>query len=156
MLISEMTREECGAALGRASFGRLGCALENQPYIVPLYFVYESEYVYSLSTLGQKIEWMRENPKVCLQIDEITGPSGWLSVIAYGHYQELVEPQYRAERAHARQLLQKRSHWWENALAERQLKSANPLIDPLFFRIHIDEMTGIHTIENAEGNNPGA
>ncbi|SRR6266487_2918019 len=148
MLINEMTKDECSAALARASFGRLGCSLDNQPYVVPLYFVYESDYIYSLSTFGQKIEWMRENPKVCVQIDETIGTAGWLSVIAYGLYQELVEPRYKAERSHARQLLEKRSGWWQVALAERQLKAAEHLVDPLFFRIHIDSLTGLRTVED--------
>jgi nitroimidazol reductase NimA-like FMN-containing flavoprotein (pyridoxamine 5'-phosphate oxidase superfamily) len=143
MLINEMTKDECSAALAHASYGRLGCANDNQPYVVPLYFVYEFDFIYSLSTFGQKIKWMRENPKVCVQIDEGTGSPGWLSVIAYGQYQELVEPRYRQERAHARQLLEKRSGWWQVAMAERQLKSPDHLSDPIFFRIQIESLTGI-------------
>ena len=83
-----------------------------------------------------------------MQIDETIGTAGWLSVIAYGLYQELVEPRYKAERSHARQLLEKRSGWWQVALAERQLKAAEHLVDPLFFRIHIDSLTGLRTVED--------
>ena len=71
-------------------------------------------------TLGQKNEWMRANPKVCLEVDEITNQSEWMSVIASGRYQELPEPQFTAEREHARKLLGKRHLWWQNALGERQ------------------------------------
>jgi nitroimidazol reductase NimA-like FMN-containing flavoprotein (pyridoxamine 5'-phosphate oxidase superfamily) len=66
-----------------------------------------------------------------------------VSVIATGLYQELPEPQYSSEREHARRLLGKRYHWWQNALAERQLKLGGDLITPLFFRIHIDAVTGL-------------
>jgi uncharacterized protein len=143
MTMNEMTENECRAVLDRAAMGRLGCALDNQPYVIPIYFGYESDYVYVLSTFGQKIEWMRANPKVCLEIDEITKGSEWASVIANGTYQELPEPQYAAERARAHKLLEKRHRWWLNAMAERQLKSTSDLIEPLFFRIHIESMTGI-------------
>ena len=71
MVIDEMSGEECRALLGRASMGRLGCSLDNQPYIVPACLAYEPEYIYAFSTFGQKIEWMRANPKVCVQTDEI-------------------------------------------------------------------------------------
>jgi nitroimidazol reductase NimA-like FMN-containing flavoprotein (pyridoxamine 5'-phosphate oxidase superfamily) len=39
----------------------------------------------------------------------------WASVIASGRYQELPEPQYAEERAHARNLLDKRHQWAERA-----------------------------------------
>ena len=92
MVINEMTASECGALLARASLGRLGCSLDNQPYVVPIRFAYEPDYVYALSTLGQKIEWMRANPEVCLEVDEIENQSQWMSVIATGLYQECASP----------------------------------------------------------------
>ena len=151
MVINEMTKEECGAFLAKASLGRLGCSLDNQPYVVPIYFVYEPDYIYVLSTFGQKTEWMRANPKVCLEVDEIANQSQWISVIADGRYQELSEPQYTAERDHARTLLEKRCRWWQNALGERQLRLGDHSITPLFFRIHIDSLTGLRAIgESAE------
>jgi nitroimidazol reductase NimA-like FMN-containing flavoprotein (pyridoxamine 5'-phosphate oxidase superfamily) len=64
-------------------------------------------------------------------------------VIINGIYQELPEPQYTDERTHARKLLEKRHCWWQNALGERQLKSSNALIAPIFFRIRIHSMTGL-------------
>jgi nitroimidazol reductase NimA-like FMN-containing flavoprotein (pyridoxamine 5'-phosphate oxidase superfamily) len=143
MMIHEMTGEECRAVLAQASMGRLGCCLDNQPYVVPIYFAYEPDYIYVLSTFGQKIKWMRANPKVCVEVEEGTSQFQWVSVIANGSYQELPEPQYSTERAHARKLLEKRHHWWLNALAERRSKSGDDWIEPLFFRIRIDSMTGL-------------
>jgi len=93
--------------------------------------------------LGQKNEWMRANPKVCLEVDEIANQSQWVSVIAIGRYQELPEPQFTAEREHARTLLGKRKLWWQNPLGERQLRLGDHAIAPLFFRIHVDSITGL-------------
>ena len=143
MVILDMSQEECGAFLGRAGVGRLGCSLDDQPYIVPISIAYEEGWLYSFSTAGQKIEWMRSNPKVCVQADEITSASAWASVIVTGSYQELKEPQFELERAHARKLLDRRHHWWLNALAERQLKSPEELIAPIFFRIRVESMSGL-------------
>ena len=146
MVIKEMTQEECRASLASASLGRLGCSLDNQPYVLPIYFAYEPDYVYALSTLGQKIKWMRANPKVCLEVDEIANQFQWTSVVATGRYEELPEPQYTAEQEHARMLLGKRYQWWLNALAERQLRLGDDAITPFFFRIHIDSMTGLRAV----------
>jgi nitroimidazol reductase NimA-like FMN-containing flavoprotein (pyridoxamine 5'-phosphate oxidase superfamily) len=148
-----MTEKECRGVLERASMGRLGCSSDGQPYIVPVYLAYEPDYIYVFSTFGQKIQWMRANPKVCVQIDEITEESQWVSVIANGHYQELPEPQYAAERAHARDLPGKRYQWWLNALAERRTELRDDMIAPLFFRLHIDSMTGLCAL--AKDEKPG-
>jgi nitroimidazol reductase NimA-like FMN-containing flavoprotein (pyridoxamine 5'-phosphate oxidase superfamily) len=149
MVITQMSGEECRAFLASASLGRLGCSRDNQPYVVPIYFAYEPDFIYVLSTFGQKTEWMLANPKVCLEVEEITNQSQWMSVIAIGRYQELPEPQYTAEREHARTLLGKRYLWWQNALGERQIRVGDHAIAPLFFRIHVDSITGLRATEGS-------
>lgn len=150
MLIDEMTEQECRSALASASFGRLGCARNDQPYIVPVYFAYDEGNIYVLGTAGRKIEWMRQNPKVCLLVDEIASETRWTSVIVLGRYQELREPQFTEERARARKLLKQRPKWWQTALAERELKSEDELIEPIFFRIQIDSVTGLRSSGEAQ------
>lgn len=150
MMINKITEKECRAVLARGSIARLGCCLDNQPYVVPIFFAYEPDYIYVFSTFGQKIEWMRRNPKVCVQVDEIANQSHWVSVIANGTYDELPDPQHSVERTHARKLLEKQHRWWLNALAERRAKVNDLLIDPLFFRIHTDSITGLRASANGE------
>jgi nitroimidazol reductase NimA-like FMN-containing flavoprotein (pyridoxamine 5'-phosphate oxidase superfamily) len=66
-----------------------------------------------------------------------------VSVIANGRYEELPEPQFTQERAHARKLLEKRHDWWLNAMAERRMSSPDQSVEPIFFRIHVDSVTGL-------------
>jgi len=146
MMINELTEKDCSEFLSRISLGRLGCALDGQPYVVPIYFAHDDDNIYALATFGQKIEWMRANPKVCVQVDEIKGEGQWTSVIVNGQYQELPEPEYAEERAHARQLLGKRHGWWLNSMGERLAKSGGHLIEPLFFRIKIDSTSGLRAL----------
>lgn len=152
MLINELTDQECRSTLANASFGRLACSFDDQPYIVPVYFAYDDGNIYILGTVGKKIEWMRRNPKVCLLVDEISSATRWTSVITLGRYQELREPQFTDERARARKLLKQRPKWWQTALAERELKSEDELIEPIFFRIQIDSVTGLRSA--GEANSP--
>jgi len=143
MQVSTMSEEQCEDLLQRSLIGRLGCCKDNQPYVVPVGFAYEPGYVYVFSTLGKKIEWLRENPKVCLQADEIESSSKWGSVIVTGTYLELREPQYTVERQHARKLLAKHIDWWLNAVTERREETEDMAIKNVFFRIEIETMSGL-------------
>src|ERR1022692_3412894 len=93
MVIREMSREECLRVLAKAKLARLACAHENQPYVVPVYLAYHEAYecLYGFTTPGQKVEWMRANPLVCVEVDEIVAYDQWVSVIAFGRYEELPE-----------------------------------------------------------------
>ncbi|MEO7331327.1 MAG: pyridoxamine 5'-phosphate oxidase family protein [Minicystis sp.] len=93
MVIREMSREECLRMLAGARLVRLACAHENQPYVVPIYVAYDeaSGCLYGFTTPGQKVEWMRANPLVCVEVDEIAAADQWVSVIAIGRYEELPE-----------------------------------------------------------------
>jgi uncharacterized protein len=142
MMVHEIGEKECLEVLSRASVGRFGCALDNQPYVVPVYFAYEPGMIYLFSTAGKKIDWMRANPKVCLEIEDVNPPD-WVTVIAIGRYEELSSPRHDEEIAHARKLLEKRPQWWLNALAERRIQETDLAIKPLFFRILIDSVTGL-------------
>ena len=85
-----------GAAAARSprqlTVGRLGCARDNQPYIVPISFYFDpaGRCLYSFATAGQKIDWMRSNPRVCLEVDEIGDEFHWNSVLVIGRFEELV------------------------------------------------------------------
>jgi len=81
MFVHEMSKAECNNALWRATYGRLACAHDNQPYVLPLNFVFdENSHLYGFTTLGQKVEWMRSNPLVCFEIDEVKNHNDWSSV----------------------------------------------------------------------------
>jgi nitroimidazol reductase NimA-like FMN-containing flavoprotein (pyridoxamine 5'-phosphate oxidase superfamily) len=143
VLIQEMTRQASLEMLARAHVGRLACAQENQPYVVPFYFTYHSDSLYSFATVGQKIEWMRSNPLVCVEMDEVVSPEEWVSVIVFGRYEELPDtPHYEAERAVAYNLLQKKAMWWEPVYVKTtQHGTQRPLV-PVYYRIHVSQITG--------------
>ena len=71
MEVNQIAIDECKIVLERASLGRLGCSYEDQPYVVPIHFAYEDTYLYAFSTFGQKVKWMRANPKVCVQTEDM-------------------------------------------------------------------------------------
>jgi uncharacterized protein len=150
MQVYEMNAKDCHDILARLSVGRLACSRDDQPYVVPIYFVYAPDRLYGFATVGKKIEWMRRNPKVCVQTDEITNHFQWTSVIVNGRYRELPDMlPFLEERNHARELLEARSLWWQTAFASRRLKSEDDLIPPLFYSIDIDSVTGYRATADA-------
>lgn len=143
MVIHEMTIEECCDALAHANVARLVCEMDDQPYAVPVYLVYDGTYLFGFATMGYKIDCMRSNPLVCVEIDEVKSENQWMSVVVFGRYEELPEtPEYETTRAHAHELLQKRAMWWEPACVSVEHRDFPKTFAPIFYRIHIDRMTG--------------
>jgi nitroimidazol reductase NimA-like FMN-containing flavoprotein (pyridoxamine 5'-phosphate oxidase superfamily) len=143
MQIHELTKKECLEALTHLQFGRLGCAQDNQPYIVPVYFAYHDRHLYSVAQLGQKIAWMRANPLVSVEADEIIDHYHWTSVIVQGRYEELLDTPERRERKLAHELLRERPLWWQPALVPTGAHVVAPTESlPVYYRIHIDQVSG--------------
>ena len=156
MFIHEMTKDECDDALTRAKFGRLACAHDNQPYVLPMNIAFDgSAYLYGFARFGKKVEWMRANPNVCFEIDEVKSHNDWMSVIVFGRYEELPDkPEFAEARERAYSFIHKRAMWWEPAyISHAQRDDVDSLI-PIFFRIHIDEMTGHRA--NSDGGEAAA
>ena len=151
MFIHEMTIDECRRVLASRSVGRLACARENQPYVVPINFAFDGNCIYGFTTLGQKIEWLRSNPLVCFELDEVTSRQQWISIVVFGRYEEMPDtPQYKAARRRAHLLLQKQGIWWEPACIceeDRDYPHSSTLI---VYRIHIDKITGHHAASDHE------
>ena len=111
--------------------------------VVPMHFAFDGTYVYGFTTLGQKIEWMRANPLVCLEVDDESSDQQWTSIIIFGRYEELPDtPEYLTARTHAHAFLQKRALWWEPAYISQAHRAQPHSLTPIFYRIHIDSMTG--------------
>src|SRR5258707_3187987 len=143
MLIHDLTPQASIDLLARVRLGRLACAHEGQPYITPIYWAYDDNYLYSFSTLGQKITWMRANPLVCVEADELVSPRDWATVIVFGRYEELPKTrEYEAHRKRAYDLLQRRPMWWEPGFVKTELDGKSRPIEPVDFAVHIDRIVG--------------
>ena len=143
MQITEMSSRECLALLTGLGYGKLACARDNQPYIVPIFFACEENKIFCFSTLGQKIDWMRSNPLVCVQADEIPSSMEWKSVIALGRYEELPDDEaHRDARYHALTLLQQRPRWWQGAHATDRLRRRAGKPVPVLFCVDITQVSG--------------
>lgn len=153
MVIHELTRDECTAVLQRNSLGRLGYARFDQPYIVPIFFSFDPErdLIYGFSMLGEKVECMRRNPKVCLEVDEIDDKDHWTSVLVVGRYREIQrDPREAESRRRAEQLFQQRAEWWLPGAAKLDSKESEHAV---IYRISLDKVTGRRAARASRGNN---
>jgi uncharacterized protein len=140
MRIHELTTAECTEVLQRTTLGRLACVRDDAPYILPLHLYYDGDHLYGFATLGKKIDWLRENPVVCVEVDEVTDEDNWTSVLVFGRYEELPpRPEYEEPRKRAQSLFQQRPRWWQPATAK--LASGERAI-PVVYRIQIQEISG--------------
>ncbi|WOS65401.1 pyridoxamine 5'-phosphate oxidase family protein [Sinorhizobium fredii] len=143
MLIKEISREECNQVVRAGHVARLACCKEGRPYIVPITYAFAGNCLYFFSMPGRKIEWMRANPNVCLQVEEFFGDRHWKSVLVFGRYQELPpEGQWHREHMHAWTLLERRPNWWEPGGLKPGRRELATCSSHVFFSVDIEEMTG--------------
>jgi len=142
MLIHELTHAQCVEILERSRLARLACSHQDQPYILPVHLSYDADRhcLYGFSAVGQKIHWMRGNPKVCVEIEEIDSKDLWTTVLVFGRYEEIGDsPEDSSARQRIWSLFQQREEWWLPAAAKVQAAERPTLV---VYRIAIDRATG--------------
>lgn len=142
MIVHKLTRADCLALLEGADFGRLGYTRLGQPHIVPIQFAFDAERLcaYGISAVGEKVQCMRMDPRVCLEVDEIVDKDHWTTVVGTGRYDELDrQPRCADGRRRAEALLSARAEWWLPATAK--LSGIEPA-GAVLFRIKLDNVSG--------------
>jgi nitroimidazol reductase NimA-like FMN-containing flavoprotein (pyridoxamine 5'-phosphate oxidase superfamily) len=112
--------------------------------VVPVTYCYDGEAIYAHSRDGLKLQMMRRNPDVCIEVDRTTDLSNWRSVIAWGRFEELHGP---AAMTALRRLVQHvmpmiHSETSLPADAERPQGLGAGVFDATVFRIPLGEKTG--------------
>ncbi|RUM25426.1 pyridoxamine 5'-phosphate oxidase family protein [Rhizobium vallis] len=142
-ILKDLTQAECSTILEQSRFGHLACCNEGRPYVVPIYFAYAKGTIYSFSMPGRKVDWMRANENVCLQIDQRGTGRGWTSVVVDGRFEEFPDTDlWRSERLQAWSLLQKHFDWWEIGALKPQARPPGSLPEHIFYGISLREVTG--------------
>lgn len=148
MLVRTLSTLECTKILTANRVGRLACAKDGQPYIVPIYCAHADNHLYAFSMPGKKIDWMRSNPLVSVQVDERGAGRGWKSVIVTGRYEELPDRiGHKAQRDHAWTVLSKHTDWWEPGALKPEMPVIADHLPHVFFRISIDEISGREAVD---------
>jgi nitroimidazol reductase NimA-like FMN-containing flavoprotein (pyridoxamine 5'-phosphate oxidase superfamily) len=134
-MIIEMSPSEIEEFVRSQKVGRVGCHLEGETYVVPVIYGWDADCIYVYTTEGKKVDMMRENRRVCFEIDEYLTNGAWRSVIAQGVFEELEgEDATRALQIIAERVTSNRDSGSSRARGEGRT--------PVAFRIRTSDVTG--------------
>ena len=103
-MIGALNESQVKGMLCSQALGRLACIKDNQPYIMPVIYTYDGDYIYAQADEAEPLDILRENPNVCFETDRYNHLNDWQSVVVLGAYEELDE----AEKQQAETLLSRR------------------------------------------------
>ena len=131
-----LSAEEIEDFLRGQRIARLGCHAGGETYVVPVIYAYGDGAVVTVTQEGRKVEMLRQNPRVCVEIDEYDtdGRGSWRSVIAYGSAEELSGDDIETALA----LLRER--FARTAGREAEPRPLSPGV--VVLRIRLDEVSG--------------
>ena len=127
--------------------GHLGFISEDKPYVVPITYFYDSDEncILSYSAEGHKINAMRKNNAVSLEVSEIKSVNSWQSILVHGKFEELGG-------THAKQQLHKFALGIKKILLIKENKHHQLISDfsskitsngvPIMYRIKLLDITG--------------
>lgn len=92
-----LSDEKSWEMLRRNRVARLGCIVDEGPYITPINYYLDDHCAYSHSLPGLKISALRSDPRACLQAEEVETDYRWRSVLAFGRYEEVTTHNERKE-----------------------------------------------------------
>jgi len=134
-MILDMSPNEIDEFVLSQRVGRVGCHVGGETYVVPVIFGCDWDCIYVYTTAGKKVDMMRENHRVCFEVDEYLTSGGWRSVIAQGVFEELEGD----DALRALQIIT------ERVSANREGGSSRPRGEgrtPVAFRIRTNDVTG--------------
>src|SRR5262245_29179299 len=136
MNIDKIRDNDARAILREGNLGRLGCIAAGWPYVVPVNYFFDGKDIYVHTLPGKKLDALRANPRVCLQVDEIKDSFHWRSVIAYGTFEEVSNEETR-ENVLTR-LYSRLPH-----MKPVESKLVKGVKETIGFRIKVDEVKGM-------------
>lgn len=142
--ILEMSAEESEDLLGRSCYGHFACAREGQPYVVPINYAFAKPDIYIYTTAGLKSEIIKQNPLVCLQVEERDEEGLWKSVVVTGEAIAITDP---VEREKAVALIKAVNPPLLPALAIRWTNNWIRENVELVYRVSISSMSGLQSSE---------
>ncbi len=94
----QLTKIQIDNILLSQVLGRLACTDGKQPYIVPVTYTYDGEFIYCQTNEGTKLTMLRKNPAICFEVDTMTDMTNWQSVVVFGEFEELKDVEAKKAR----------------------------------------------------------
>ena len=146
-MIRNLDKTESHFILKNNYIGHLGYIYLNRPHVVPItyYFSEKDNAIICYSGEGHKINAMRKNNAVALEVSHVPSVNNWKSVMIHGTYQELEGSSGKAQLHQfslgVKELLRNNDHVDADFISEFSSKIHKDYI-PIVFLIKIDDITG--------------
>jgi nitroimidazol reductase NimA-like FMN-containing flavoprotein (pyridoxamine 5'-phosphate oxidase superfamily) len=88
-MVGALSDREIRDLLAASRYGHPGCHYDGLTYVVPINFVVDGSRLLPVTSAGRKIDIMRSNPKVCVQVEDVESIDHWKSVILWGKFRVL-------------------------------------------------------------------
>lgn len=154
-MIKDLNTTEGLKVLKENYTGRLAFIAQGRPYVLPITYFYDetNNTIISYTGNGHKLNAMRLNNSVSLQVDKIESANNWQSVLIHGVFEEL-------SGSDARYQLHQFATGVKNIIEEREKKDVHFISEfsskissgeiPIVYRLRIMEVTG--KFRSSEGN----
>ena len=64
-MLGELNELQIKNVLSSQALGRMACAEGELPYIIPVTYAYDGDFIYGQTNEGKKLDILRKNPNVC-------------------------------------------------------------------------------------------
>jgi uncharacterized protein len=152
-MIGFLTEQQALEILRKSTLGRIGCTDGKETYIIPITYLYDGKAIIAHSKIGRKIIMMRENPRVCFEVDHIKTFNNWKTVIAWGNYEEIRDEAERSKalNAFARRMMHiKFSETAALPETSPMRWHPEPVEKSIVYKISITKITGRYERENRD------
>lgn len=85
----DLTKEECESVLAMNHVGRMAYSFRDVVDIRPIHYVFDDTWLFGRTSPGDKLITLQHHQWVAFEVDEISGPFDWKSVVARGTFYKL-------------------------------------------------------------------
>lgn len=146
-MIKKLETRECTELLSNNYIGHLAFIAHKEPYVIPITYYYDksNNTIIGYSAEGHKIEAMRKNDIVSLEVEEIKSVNNWRSVQVHGMFEELqgIDAKYLLHEfaQNVKKIISRKEGSHPEFISEFSSKLSEQGI-PIVYRININEITG--------------
>ncbi|HET8739475.1 MAG TPA: pyridoxamine 5'-phosphate oxidase family protein [Acidimicrobiia bacterium] len=138
--MDQLTRDEALQLLNTTPVAHLGLISDGAPYVTPMSFVVDGEEILFRTMAGKKLNALRDNPNVCVEVSQFDEETGeWASVIVTGTATEVAD-RNKGERA-VQLLFDKYANVLGDPLSRGGLQPMPGL--PYLVSLKIEQITGV-------------
>lgn len=93
----ELTAEQCRAILEEGRIAHIACLWQGEPYVTPMSYVVIGDTVYFRTRPGRRVEALKIDPKVCVEVSILRSDIDWDSIVFWGTVTFVADPNLEAD-----------------------------------------------------------